>query len=65
MALQDVQNVTLSNNVMVGVGTRRSRSARTPPARWSGATRSASGYEREVGFDDDLARDGYQGPPAD
>jgi hypothetical protein len=65
VALEDIQDVTISNNEMVG-------EANKAFALGAGSTgvvvrdnRIGPGYGREVEFDDPSAAQGYQGPPAD
>jgi hypothetical protein len=65
VAVQDVQNVTLSDNIMAGVGHKAFALGQDSTGTVVKGNTIGSGYEREVGFDDDSARDGYQGPPAD
>ena len=65
VALEDIQDVTISNNEMVGEGNK----AFALGARSTGVVvrdnRIGPGYGREVEFDDPSAAQGYQGPPAD
>jgi hypothetical protein len=65
VALEDVQDVTISNNEMVGEANK----AFALGARSTGVVvrdnRIGPGYGREVEFDDPSAAQGYQGPPAD
>jgi len=65
VALQDVQNVTIARNVMVGRGNKAFALGQGS----TGVTVTADnhigpGYGRAVGFDDPSVREGYQGPPA-
>ena len=64
VALQDVQNVTLSNNVMAGKGNKAFALGQNSTGAVVRGNTVGAGYGREVGFDDDSARAGYQGPPA-
>lgn len=64
VALQDVQNVTLSGNVMAGAGNKAFALGQNSTGAVVKGNTIGSGYGREVGFDDDSARAGYQGPPA-
>jgi hypothetical protein len=64
VALQDVQNVTLSNNVMAGKATKAFALGQGSTGTVVRGNTIGAGYGREVGFDDDSAREGYQGPPA-
>ncbi len=65
VALEDIQDVTISNNEMVGEANK----AFALGARSTGVVvrdnRIGPGYGREVEFDDPSAAQGYQGPPAD
>jgi hypothetical protein len=65
VALQDVQNVTLSNNIMAGKANKAFALGQDSTGTIVKGNTVGAGYEREVGFDDDSARDGYQGPPVD
>jgi hypothetical protein len=65
VALQDIQSVTLSNNIMAGKGNKAFALGQDSTGTIVRGNTIGAGYEREVGFDDDSARDGYQGPPAD
>jgi hypothetical protein len=65
VAVEDIQDVTISNNEMVGEANK----AFALGARSTGVVvrdnRIGPGYGREVEFDDPSAAQGYQGPPAD
>ena len=64
VALQDIQDVTISNNVMAGTGTKAFALGQRSTGAVVRGNKIGAGYGREVGFDDDSARQGYQGPPA-
>jgi hypothetical protein len=64
VALQDVQDVTLSNNVMSGAANKAFALGQNSTGAVVRGNTVGDGYGREVGFDDDSAREGYQGPPA-
>jgi Right handed beta helix region len=65
VAIQDIQNVTLSNNMMAGAGHKAFALGQDSTGAVVKGNQIGTGYGREVGFDDDSARDGYQGPQAD
>lgn len=65
VSVQDVQNVTISNNDMVGSGNKAFALGQGSTDVTVRDNRIGSGYGREVGFDDDSVEDGYQGPPAE
>jgi len=64
VVLEDVQNVTLSNNEMVGKGNKAFALGKNATGTVVRDNRIGSGYGREVGFDHPSAQQGYQGPPA-
>jgi hypothetical protein len=64
VALEDIQNVTISNNEMVGKGNKAFALGRNSTGTVLRDNRIGAGYGREVGFDHPSAREGYQGPPA-
>lgn len=64
VALVDIQDVTISNNEMVGKGNKAFALGKDSTGTVVRDNRIGSGYGREVGFDDPSARDGYRGPPA-
>jgi hypothetical protein len=65
VALEDIQNVTISNNEMVGEGNKAFALGRDSTGVVVRDNQIGSGYGREVGFDDPSAAQGYQGPPAE
>jgi hypothetical protein len=65
VALEDIQDVTISNNDMVGEGNKAFALGRDSTGVVVKDNRIGPGYSREVGFDDPSAAQGYQGPPAD
>jgi hypothetical protein len=65
VALEDIQNVTISNNQMVGKGNKAFALGEDSTGTVVRDNRIGPGYGREVGFDDPSAEDGYQGPPAE
>ncbi len=65
LALEDIQDVTISNNDMVGEGNKAFALGRDSTGVIVRDNRIGSGYGREVGFDDPSAAQGYQGPPAE
>jgi hypothetical protein len=64
VALEDIQDVTISNNQMVGKATKAFALGKDSTGTVVRDNRIGSGYGREVGFDDSSAQDGYRGPPA-
>jgi hypothetical protein len=64
VALEDIQNVTISNNMMAGKGNKAFALGRNSTGILVRDNRIGPGYGREVGFDHPSAREGYQGPPA-
>jgi hypothetical protein len=64
VALEDIQNVTISNNEMVGEGNKAFALGKGSTGAVVRDNRIGPGYGREVGFDHPSAREGYQGPPA-
>ncbi|GAA5110777.1 right-handed parallel beta-helix repeat-containing protein [Pseudonocardia adelaidensis] len=65
VALEDVQDVTISNNDMVGEGNKAFALGRDSTGVVVRDNRIGPDYGREVGFDDPSAAQGYQGPPAE
>jgi len=65
VALEDIQNVTISNNQMAGKGTKAFALGKDSTGTVVRGNQIGSDYGREVGFDDPSAEDGYQGPPAE
>jgi hypothetical protein len=65
VSVQDVQNVTISNNEMVGTGNKAFALGQGSTGVTVKDNRVGPGYAREVGFDDDTVVEGYQGPPAE
>ena len=63
VAVVDVQNVTISNNTMTGRANKAFALGKDTTGTVVKGNRIGQGYGREVGFDDDSARSGYQGPP--
>ena len=64
VAFQDVQNVTIADNEMVGEGNKAFALGQGSTGAVVRNNTIGSGYGREVGFDDPSAQEGYQGPPA-
>jgi Right handed beta helix region len=64
VALEDVQDVTISNNEMVGTGNKAFALGKGSTGVTVRDNRIGPGYGREVEFDDPSAMAGYQGPPA-
>ena len=62
VALEDIQDVTISNNEMVGEGNKAFALGRDSTGATVRDNRIGPDYGREVGFDDPSAQDGYQGP---
>jgi hypothetical protein len=65
VALEDIQNVVISNNEMVGKGNKAFALGKDSTGIIVRDNRIGPDYGREVGFDDPSAQDGYQGPPAE
>jgi hypothetical protein len=65
VSVQDIQNVTISNNEMAGSGNKAFALGQGSTGVTVTDNRIGSGYGREVGFDDDTVEEGYQGPPAE
>jgi hypothetical protein len=63
VALEDVQDVTISNNHMAGHGNKAFALGRDSTGVVVRDNLVGPGYGREVGFDHPSAREGYQGPP--
>jgi hypothetical protein len=63
VVLEDIQDVTISNNDMVGKGNKAFALGKASTGTVVRGNRIGPGYGREVGFDDPSARQGYQGPP--
>jgi hypothetical protein len=64
VAIQDIQNVTITNNTMAGKATKAFALGQDSTGAVVRGNTIGEGYGREVGFDDDSAREGYQGPAA-
>jgi hypothetical protein len=65
VAIQDVQNVTITRNVMVGKGNKAFALGQgSTGVTVADDNQIGPHYRRAVGFDDPSARDGYRGPPA-
>ncbi len=65
VSIQDIQNVRISRNRMVGEGNKAfALGQNSTGVVVTNDNEIGSGYRRAVGFDDPSARDGYQGPPA-
>ena len=64
VALVDIQDVTISNNDMVGKANKAFALGKDSTGIIVRDNRIGSGYGREVGFDDPSAQVGYRGPPA-
>jgi parallel beta helix pectate lyase-like protein len=65
VALEDIQDVTISNNEMAGSGNKAFALGKDSTGVTVRDNRIGPGYGREVEFDDESASEGYQGPPAD
>jgi hypothetical protein len=65
VALEDIQDVTISNNEMAGEGNKAFALGKDSTGVIVRDNRIGPGYRREVGFDDPSAEQGYQGPPAE
>jgi len=64
VALEDIQNVTITNNQMVGTGNKAFALGAGSTGTVVKDNQIGPGYGREVGFDDPSAEEGYQGPAA-
>jgi Right handed beta helix region len=64
VALEDIQDVTISHNEMVGKATKAFALGRNSTGTVVRDNRIGPGYGRAVGFDHASAQDGYRGPPA-
>jgi hypothetical protein len=64
VALEDIQDVTISNNAMVGRGNKAFALGRDSTGTTVRDNSIGDGYGREVGFDHPSAETGYTGPPA-
>jgi hypothetical protein len=64
VALQDIQNVTITDNEMAGKANKAFALGQGSTGAVVRGNKIGSGYGREVGFDDSSVREGYQGPPA-
>jgi hypothetical protein len=64
VALEDIQDVTISNNEMVGEANKAFALGRYSTGIVVRDNQIGPGYGRAVGFDHPSAEDGYQGPPA-
>jgi len=65
VSLQDIQDVTISNNEMVGSGNKAFALGQGSTGVTVRDNRIGPDYGREVGFDDDTVEEGYDGPPAE
>jgi hypothetical protein len=65
VALEDIQDVTISNNEMVGEGNKAFALGEGSTGVVVRDNKIGPGYDREVEFDDPSAAEGYEGPPAD
>jgi hypothetical protein len=63
VALEDIQNVTISNNHMAGKGNKAFALGKDSTGTVVRGNSIGPGYGREVGFDHPSAQDGYEGPP--
>ena len=63
VALEGIQDVTVSNNDMVGQGNKAFALGKNSTGATIRGNRIGPGYGREVSFDDPSAHCGYQGPP--
>ncbi len=64
VAIQDVQDVTIARNTMVGKGNKAFALGQgSTGATVTDDNHIGPGYGRAVGFDDPSPRQGYQGPP--
>lgn len=64
VALEDIQNVTIRNNQMVGEANKAFALGKGSTGTVVQDNQIGPGYGREVGFDDPSAQEGYQGPEA-
>ena len=64
VALEDIQDVVITNNEMVGEGNKAFALGKDSTGTVVRDNRIGPGYGREIGFDHPSAREGYQGPPA-
>jgi hypothetical protein len=64
VALEDIQNVTIRGNQMVGKATKAFALGKGSAGIIVQDNEIGPNYGREVGFDDPSAQQGYQGPPA-
>jgi hypothetical protein len=64
VAIVDIQDVTISNNEMVGKANKAFALGKDSTGVTVRGNIVGPDYEREVGFDDPSAQVGYQGPPA-
>ena len=64
VALEDIQNVTIRGNEMVGKATKAFALGKGSTGIIVQDNEIGPNYGREVGFDDPSAQQGYQGPPA-
>jgi hypothetical protein len=65
VALEDIQDVMISNNEMAGEGNKAFALGMNATGVVVQDNRIGQGYGREVGFDHPSAAQGYQGPPAE
>jgi Right handed beta helix region len=65
VALEDIQNVTISNNEMVGRANKAFALGEGSTGIVVKGNKIGPDYRREVGFDHPSAQQGYQGPPAE
>jgi Right handed beta helix region len=62
VAIQDIQNVTITNNTMAGQGHKAFALGQNSTGAVVKGNKIGDGYGREVGFDDESVSKGYQGP---
>jgi hypothetical protein len=65
VALEDIQNVMISNNEMVGKANKAFALGEGSTGIVVTDNKIGPDYRREVGFDHSSAQEGYQGPPAE
>jgi hypothetical protein len=63
VALEDIQDVTITGNEMVGTGNKAFALGAGTTGTVVRDNEIGPGYGREVGFDDPSAAEGYEGPP--
>lgn len=64
VALEDIQDVVISNNTMAGEGNKAFALGKNSTGIIVRDNTIGPGYGRAVGFDDPSAQEGYEGPPA-